>query len=80
MKEPDFITRRRFLSTLAASVVAVGLPLPVGMPHTVAAPNAVIWLGRERVSLGVAVGELIGSYFFEVPTSIDGPRLHGIGR
>lgn len=28
----DLLTRRRFISALAASVVAVGAPLPIGFP------------------------------------------------
>lgn len=31
MSEPEFMTRRRFFCALAASVVVVGLPLPVGL-------------------------------------------------
>ncbi len=31
MSEPEFMTRRRFFCALAASVVTVGLPLPVGL-------------------------------------------------
>lgn len=29
----DPLTRRRFIAALAASVVAVGAPLPIGFPH-----------------------------------------------
>ncbi len=29
----DFLTRREFISALAASVVAVGAPLPIGFPE-----------------------------------------------
>lgn len=29
----DLLTRRRFLSALAASVVAAGMPLPIGFPR-----------------------------------------------
>jgi len=29
----DFLTRRKFFCTLAASVVAVGMPLPIGFPE-----------------------------------------------
>ena len=34
--EPEFLTRRRFLAALAASLVVAGLPLPIGMPAEVA--------------------------------------------
>lgn len=33
------LTRRRFFQALAASVVAAGLPLPIGMPVEAAAPK-----------------------------------------
>lgn len=38
-KEPEFLTRRRFLAALAASVVAAGCSLPIGMPTEVARPH-----------------------------------------
>lgn len=31
MTELDFLTRRRFIAALAASVVAAGMPLPIGL-------------------------------------------------
>lgn len=31
----DLLARRRFLSALAASVVAAGMPLPIGFPQEV---------------------------------------------
>ena len=33
MNEPEFLTRRRFLQALAASVVAAAQPLPFGFPQ-----------------------------------------------
>ena len=35
-KEPEFLTRRRFLAALAASVVAASVALPVGFPDEAA--------------------------------------------
>lgn len=53
--EPEFITRRRFLAGLAASVVAAGAPLPAGFPkpqRVQAVP--VNWVAEwENVSPGI---------------------------
>ncbi len=71
MSEPEYLTRRRFIAALAASVVAVGLPLPIGMSPKVVEANVL----TLRLVSGQAVGGLIGSYLFDAPVSVLGPRL-----
>jgi len=51
--EPEFLTRRRFIAALAASVVAAGLPLPVGMPTTTATYTWRNWDGWASMTFAI---------------------------
>lgn len=42
----DLLTRRRFIAALAASVVAVGAPLPIGFPRE---PSSSINLTQQHM-------------------------------
>ena len=49
-QEPEFLSRRRFLAALAASVVAAGCTLPTGMP-TEAATKMIKTTWRETAPM-----------------------------
>ena len=51
--EPEFLTRRRFIAALAASVVAAGASLPVGMPTTMATYTWRSWDGWESMTFAM---------------------------
>ncbi len=57
-EEPRFLTRRRFFAALAASVVAAGLPLPIGMPTEVAIkPIKVNWREVQTMTFRVVFAD-----------------------
>ncbi len=53
----DLLTRRRFIAALAASIVAVGAPLPIGFPK-----NYVIYTGIDIIENRI---DLTAFYLFQ---------------
>lgn len=51
-KEPEVLTRRRFIATLAASAIAAGVPLPKGFPVETAVPATQVgqWVVQSKNS------------------------------